>query len=130
VLAVADVFAALTEPRAHRPAYSALAAADILRQEAAGGRLDSPAVEAVLGASGQVLQRPVTGTLPAALTDREAEVLGWLSRGLTTKEIGQRLGITAKTADHHIQHVYAKIGVRSRAAATVFAMQHDLVPRG
>ena len=69
-------------------------------------------------------------TLPADLTEREAEVLGWLARGLTTKEIGQRLGITPKTADHHIQHVYAKIGVRTRAAATVFAMQHDLVPRG
>jgi HD-GYP domain-containing protein (c-di-GMP phosphodiesterase class II) len=91
VLAVADVFAALTEPRPHRPAFSAVAAANILRQEAAGGRLDSLAVEAVLG---------------------------------------RRLGITPKTADHHIQHVYAKIGVRTRAAATVFAMQHDLVARG
>lgn len=130
VLAAADVLAALTEPRPHRPAHSALAAADILRQEAAAGRLDSLAVEAVLGASGQAVQRPAAAPLPAALTEREAEVLGWLTRGLTTKEIGQRLGITPKTADHHIQHVYGKIGVRTRAAATVFAMQHDLVPRG
>jgi HD-GYP domain-containing protein (c-di-GMP phosphodiesterase class II) len=130
VLAVADVFAALTEPRPHRPAHAAVAAANILRQEAAGGRLDSLAVEAVLGASGQAAQRPATAPLPAALTEREAEVLGWLTRGLTTKEIGQRLGITPKTADHHIQHVYGKIGVRTRAAATVFAMQHDLVPGG
>ena len=127
---MADVFAALTEPRPHRPAFSAVAAANILRQDAAGGRLDSLAVEAVLGASGQGAQRPATAPLPSALSEREAEVLGWLARGLMTKEIGQRLGITPKTADHHIQHVYAKIGVRTRAAATVFAMQHDLVPRG
>jgi HD-GYP domain-containing protein (c-di-GMP phosphodiesterase class II) len=129
-LAVADVFAALTEPRPHRPAFPAVAAANILRQEAAGGRLDSLAVEAVLGASGQRAQPPAMPPLPADLTEREAEVLGWLARGLTTKEIGQRLGITPKTADHHVQHVYAKIGVRTRAAATVFAMQHNLVPRG
>ena len=84
----------------------------------------------MLGAGGQAPQPPATVPLPAGLTEREAEVLGWLTRGLTTKEIGQRLNITPKTADHHIQHVYAKIGVRTRAAATVFAMHHDLVPRG
>jgi HD-GYP domain-containing protein (c-di-GMP phosphodiesterase class II) len=58
LLAAADVLAALTEPRPHRPAYAALAAADILRQEAASGRLDPLAVEAVLGASGQAAQPP------------------------------------------------------------------------
>ena len=52
------------------------------------------------------------------------------ARGLTTKEIAERLYISPKTADHHIQHVYTKIGVSTRAAAALWAMQHDLVPEG
>jgi DNA-binding NarL/FixJ family response regulator len=50
-----------------------------------------------------------------------------LARGRTIKEIASDLVITPKTADSHVQHVYRKIGVSTRAAATVFAMRHDLV---
>ena len=45
--------------------------------------------------------------------------------GLTTRQIADRLVISPKTADHHIQHIYAKIGVSTRAAAALWAMQHD-----
>ena len=48
------------------------------------------------------------------------------ARGLTTQEIADRLVISAKTADHHIQNIYAKIGVSTRAAAALWAMQHSL----
>ena len=68
--------------------------------------------------------------LAGGLTARELEVLRLLARGLSTKQIASRLVITPKTADSHIQHVYAKIGVSTRAAATVFAMRHDLVEAG
>jgi DNA-binding NarL/FixJ family response regulator len=61
------------------------------------------------------------------LTSREVEVLNLAARGLTTKEIAERLFISPKTADHHIQHTYTKIGVSTRAAAALWAMQHDLV---
>jgi DNA-binding NarL/FixJ family response regulator len=49
-----------------------------------------------------------------------------LAQGLATKQIGRTLGVTPKTADHYVQKVYAKIGVSTRAAAAVYAMQHGL----
>lgn len=52
-------------------------------------------------------------------------MLRLVARSLTTREIADRLYISAKTADHHIQHVYTKIGVSTRAAA-LWAMQHAL----
>ena len=60
---------------------------------------------------------------PAGLTEREAEVLGMLARGLQTKQVARALGISVKTADRHIQHAYRKVGVSTRAAATLFAME-------
>ena len=63
---------------------------------------------------------------PAGLTEREVEVVGLLARGLQTKQVARMLGISPKTADHHIQNAYAKIGVSTRAAATLFAMEHGL----
>jgi len=65
--------------------------------------------------------------LPAGLTERELEVLLVLVRGESNKQIADHLGISAKTVGHHVQHVYQKAGVRSRAAATVWAFEHDLV---
>jgi DNA-binding CsgD family transcriptional regulator len=55
------------------------------------------------------------------------EVLRLAAMGLTTREVADRLFISAKTADHHIQHVYTKIEVSTRAAAALWAMQHELV---
>jgi DNA-binding CsgD family transcriptional regulator len=69
-------------------------------------------------------------TPPAGLTEREAEVLALLARGLQTKQVARRLGISVKTADHHVQNAYAKIGVSTRAAAALFAMQHGLTAWG
>ena len=67
---------------------------------------------------------------PAGLTEREAEVLGLLAHGFQTKQVAQALGISVKTADHHVEHAYAKIGVSTRAAATLFAMEHGLAAWG
>ncbi len=64
------------------------------------------------------------------MTDREAQVIGLVARGLQTKQIARTLGISRKTADRHIQNAYAKIGISTRAAATLFAMQHGLVAWG
>jgi DNA-binding NarL/FixJ family response regulator len=65
--------------------------------------------------------------LPAGLTRRELEVLLALVLGQSNQTIADDLGISAKTVGHHVQHVYRKAGVRSRAAATVWAFEHDLV---
>lgn len=54
-------------------------------------------------------------------------VLKLAARGLTTREIADRLYISTKTADHHIQHVYTKIGVNTRAAAALWAIQNTVM---
>ena len=91
------------------------------------GRLDAHAVTAVLEQAGQQTPRIEH---PAGLTEREVEVVALLARGLQTKQVARELGISTKTADRHIQNAYRKIGVSSRAAATVFAMEHGLVAWG
>jgi HD-GYP domain-containing protein (c-di-GMP phosphodiesterase class II) len=126
VLAAADAFAAMTEPRAHRAALPASEAAAALAAEARAGRLDDAAVDAVVQCAGEEAQasRPAP---PAGLSEREAEVLRMLARGLATKQVAGALGISAKTADHHVQSAYRKIGVATRAGAAVFAMEHGLL---
>jgi HD-GYP domain-containing protein (c-di-GMP phosphodiesterase class II) len=127
LLAAADAYHAMTEPRPHRDAFLPERAAETLTGEARAGRLDADAVTAVLEAAGQQVPRIER---PAGLTEREAEVIGLLARGLQTKQIARALGISVKTADHHIQNAYGKIGVSTRAAATLFAMEHGLATWG
>jgi DNA-binding NarL/FixJ family response regulator len=64
---------------------------------------------------------------PAGLSDREVEVLRLVARGLSNSEVADRLTVSRRTAEHHVQHIYDKIGVSSRAAAALFAMEHDLL---
>jgi response regulator RpfG family c-di-GMP phosphodiesterase len=127
LLAAADAYHAMTEPRPHRAALSADQAAGSLREDVRAGRLDSEVVAAVLESAGH---RVLKIARPAGLTEREAEVVGLLARGLQTKQIAGALGISVKTADHHVQNAYGKIGVSTRAAAALFAMEHGLVPWG
>ncbi len=126
ILAAADVYHAMLEPRPHRPAYPPEAAAEHLQAEARAGRLDPDAAQAVLAVAGH---RPALTrrTWPAGLSEREVEVLRLVARGLANREMAQRLIISEKTVGHHIQHIYNKIGVSTRAAATLFALQHDLL---
>jgi HD-GYP domain-containing protein (c-di-GMP phosphodiesterase class II) len=123
LLAAADVYHAMTEPRPHREPIAPERAAEILGEEAGARRLDADAVTAVLESAGQ---RAPPIERPAGLTEREAEVVGMLARGLQTKQVARALGISVKTADRHIQNAYRKIGVSTRAAATLFAMEHGL----
>ncbi len=125
ILAAADVYDALTSARPFRAALPAAEAATTLREEAKAGRLDGEAVAAVLAVSGH--PRPGRPTAPADLTPREVEVLRLIATGHTTAQVAEQLVISRKTADHHIQHIYAKIGGSNRSVATLFAMQHGLV---
>ncbi len=128
ILAAADVYRAMLEPRPHRAALPAAEAADELRAEAREGRLDGEVVDAVLRAAGhETTRRPER---PAGLTAREVEILRLLARGLLNKEIARRLEIMPKTVGNHIEHIYAKIGVSSRAAAALFATEHGLLAVG
>jgi DNA-binding NarL/FixJ family response regulator len=129
ILAVADCYGAMREARPYREALDAPTAEAELMREAKEGRLDAEAVDAVLSSAGhRVRERP--RELPAGLTERELEVLLVLVRGKSNQAIAVDLGISPKTAGHHVQHVYQKAGVRSRAAATLWAFEHDLVRSG
>lgn len=125
VLAVADVYHALTEARPHRPAFDAADAAKKVRVEVRAGRLDAEAVEAVLVAAGHARRKRRSG--PAGLTPREVEVLILIARGASNREVANNLGITPKTAGSHIERIYTKIGVSTRSTAALFAMQHGLL---
>jgi HD-GYP domain-containing protein (c-di-GMP phosphodiesterase class II) len=126
VLGAADAYQAMREPRPYRSALDAEDAASELRADVARGRLDAEAVEAVLEAAGHRGRRRLEG--PAGLTSREVEVLRLLARGMTNKEIAERLVIQPKTVGNHVEHIYAKIDASSRAAASLFAVQHGLLP--
>jgi DNA-binding NarL/FixJ family response regulator len=115
----------MTEPRPHRPRLEADGAAAALRGEARAGRLDADAVRGVLVAAGHRAGARREG--PVGLTPREVEVLALVARGLANKEIARRLGVTPKTVSNHVEHIYAKIAVSSRAAATLYATRHGLV---
>jgi HD-GYP domain-containing protein (c-di-GMP phosphodiesterase class II) len=125
LLATADVYHAKLEPRPHRPPLSMDAAAGGLRQEVRAGRLDGETVDAVLAAAGHRVRR--RREWPAGLSPREVEVLRLIARGLSNREIASQLDVSPHTARHHVRHVYDKIGVSSRAAAALFAMQQDLL---
>jgi HD-GYP domain-containing protein (c-di-GMP phosphodiesterase class II) len=124
LLAAADVYHAMTEPRPHRAPLDPGQASQELRAEVVAGRLDGEAAGAVLGAAGH--RAPARRAWPGGLTAREVEVLGLLARGYPTREIARRLVVTPKTAANHIEHIYVKLGVSSRAAATLYATQHGL----
>jgi HD-GYP domain-containing protein (c-di-GMP phosphodiesterase class II) len=125
ILAAADVYHALTEPRPHRAALQPDAAAVEFRAEVRRGLLDGDAVNAVLLAAGH--RAHGRREWPGNLTAREVDVLRLLARGQTNKQIAQLLLLSPKTVSNHVEHIYAKLAVSSRAAATMFAIRHGLV---
>jgi len=130
VLTAVEIYVGLTTERADRPASSAEDAAAELRRLASRGMTDPRATRAVLVAAGHGEPRARSVTRPrlaGGLTRREDDVLRLAARGLTTQQIAERLAISTKTADHHIQHIYRKIGVSTRAAAALWATQHAVV---
>lgn len=126
LLAAADAFHSKLEPRPYRDALDPTDAIELLVTKAKQGGLDPAMVMAVARAAGQ---EPPMIERPAGLTEREVEVVGLLARGLLTKQIARSLEISPKTVDRHIQNSYRKMGVSSRAAATLFATENGLVPR-
>ncbi len=101
------------------------------RWAATGGTLDLPDAAAYavhqIDLARSALAAAARHGGPDGLTARETQVLGLVAEGVTTREISERLFISAKTADNHIQHIYTKLGVTNRAAATRWAMEHGLV---
>jgi HD-GYP domain-containing protein (c-di-GMP phosphodiesterase class II)/DNA-binding CsgD family transcriptional regulator len=138
VLAATEIYVGMTSERPHRAAFAATEAAEELRLLASQGLIEKRAAQAVLAAAGQDTGNGArngdgkTPTLsraqnPGGLSHREVDVLRLAARGFTTQEIADRLFIAPKTADHHIQHIYDKINVSTRAAAALWAMQNAVV---
>lgn len=128
LLGAADAYCAMREPRPYRVALSGETAAAELRRDVVRGRRDAETVEAVLRAAGHRVTVRREG--PAGLTGREVEVLRLLARGMTNKDIAASLTISAKTVGNHVEHIYAKIGTSTRAAAGLFATKHGLLSDG
>ena len=126
LLAAADAYHAMTEDRPHRPAMSTAAAAAALAAELHAGQFDHTEVDAVLTAAGHGSPRS-RAAHPAGLTDREVEVLRLIARGRANKQVAAALRISPKTVGRHVEHIYAKAGVTTRAGATLFAMEHGLL---
>ncbi|MEA2628673.1 MAG: hypothetical protein QOJ10_1133 [Chloroflexota bacterium] len=127
ILAVAEMYQSMKEPRAWRPALTPGEATRQLRDEVAARHLDPRAVEAVLVAAGQ--PRPTgrsSRAWPAGLTDREVEVLRAITRGLANKQIARELHISEATVHTHVINLYGKASVNTRAGATLFAFENDL----
>ena len=80
---------------------------------------------ALLSAAGHRVRR--RRAWPAGLTTREVEVLRLLARGLSNKQIAERLVVARKTVDNHVEHIYAKLGVSNRARASLFAVRHGII---
>ena len=125
LLAACDVFCALREDRPHRAAYGVDAAASMLTDDARRGGLDLAAARHVLEAAHAAPPR-LPAAWPSGLSDREVEVLRLVARGGTNKDVARALGISARTVQHHVAHIYTKIGVTSRAGAALFAAEHGL----
>ncbi len=70
---------------------------------------------------------PTSQARPGGLSRRELEVLRLMADGRTAGEIATQLFISPRTAEHHIQHIYTKIGVSSRVSATRWAVKHGVV---
>ena len=126
VLAAADAYHAMTEPRPHRPPLAPADAADELRRDVRAGRFGGEIAEAVLAAAGHRTSSRRRGA-PGGLTPRELEVLVLVARGASNREIAKTLVIAEKTAANHVEHIYAKIDVSTRAAAALYAMRHGLL---
>jgi DNA-binding NarL/FixJ family response regulator len=97
-----------------------------LHQAAAGHMTLAAPLQARLLAAAAPPDVPVSTTLPDGLTAREAEVLGLIAAGFTNREIAERLVVSEATVKTHINHLFAKIRARDRAAAINYAARHGL----
>jgi HD-GYP domain-containing protein (c-di-GMP phosphodiesterase class II) len=126
LLAAAESYRAMIEMRPYRAALVPEQAVEALKRDVRAGKLDGDAVNAVLVAAGHQISN-VRRQHVADLTEREIEVLRLLARGYSTPEIAAQLTISPKTVSRHLESIYSKLNVTTRAAATYFAMHHHVV---
>lgn len=127
LLAAALAWQALCAERPWRAALSEAEAAQLLEREAAQGRFDLRACQAVIAAArgehGTVLCKVASGPL----SEREVEVLRRISTGASNKEVARDLGISPSTVRTHVENVFRKLQCSTRAAATLKALTLGLI---
>ena len=127
LLAAANSWCSLTETRPHRPALTESEACNALRAQVptrgcwtATPSTRSPRPSGSVGPGPGAPRR-------IALTEREVEVLRLVAREQTNPAIAEALGISPKTVERHVTHIYQKIGVSSRAGAAIHALENGLM---
>jgi DNA-binding NarL/FixJ family response regulator len=127
ILIYSDKVIALGSERSHRKAYSNKEILEILKLEIQEGKLEKkiyPYIEEYLGFKNKInkLSQNIF-----ALTEREIEVLRYISEGYTNKQIAKKLNISDRTVQHHSIHIYEKMGVRTRSAAVMLGYKEKIL---
>lgn len=123
ILAAAVAYQSALEPRPYRTAMAPDQAMARLHSRSTSGALDPDCVDAVLSVAGHRTPRLRRDD---HLTSREREVLGLVSRGLSNREIADRLFLSEKTVRNHVERTYTKIGASNRVGASLYALEHGL----
>ena len=130
IIAVADRFDELSHDQPDHPALELDEVVRVMREEV-GPRLAADAFQALIeelgGVSQRSRQRVRQQEWPAGLTDREVEVLRLVAKGLNRREAAKALFVSEGTIRSHLEHIYGKIGISNRSAATLFSMEHGLL---
>jgi len=126
ILAVADTYAQLTQRQDDK-----LEPEEALRKmrPSVGTQFDGSCYDALAASITSVHLLKRTGRERrelGELTEREAEVLRLLAQGRSNPQIAESLVISRKTVEHHLEHIYNKIGVTCRTSAVVYAVQHGI----
>ena len=127
ILAAAVALAALRFARPWREAFDEGESASMLKAEAAAGRYDVDVVTALLEKPRARKAKPPAATSSGLLTERERDVLRWVSRGASNKVVAQKLSISPSTVRTHIESVFRKLECSTRAAATLKASHLGLL---
>lgn len=127
ILSAAAALAALRAQRPWRDALDESAAQALMVSEAAAGRHDPDVVRALLKKPRASRSKSPMAPLATLLTQRECDVLRWISLGASNKEVARKLAISPSTVRTHVESVFRKLECTTRAAATLKATQLGLL---
>lgn len=140
IIGAADCFDELTHDAPARTAQPQEHALKRMREDAGSAvfadaydalraAVESEATVEASGVERESLQvrKSTPSAWPAGLSFREVEVLRMLCAGASRRDVAQRLSLSEHTVRHHLEHIYAKIDVRTRVEATLFAIEHGLL---
>jgi HD-GYP domain-containing protein (c-di-GMP phosphodiesterase class II) len=127
ILAAAAALAALRTARPWRDAFAEETAASTLTAEAEAGRYDVDVVRVLLSEPQRIRNRISTAPTTSLLTERERDVLRWISLGASNKVVAQKLSLSPSTVRTHVENAFRKLECSTRAAATLKATQLGLL---